>query len=528
MSEMRIPRLKPNGAGPQHSMYPSGQSSWAGAGSGGSGGGAPDVIALSNTRRTADYVSRASGLAAGSDTGDALAALRARLLAQVGDADASAGAGGAAGAGAATAGGSASASASAPASAPSAADVHMHAEGGALAAPPSSLAAPVMASATLAGLVASAPGFPAASHALPQQTHHLAAVAPGTLAGSGAGMGNASFPAPVYATQAAVAAPAYLPGLAGLGSGGGAGAGAGAGVATGFGAMPGALALGLGLPSNMSSMPGPAGITVNVGSTPAAAAGLLGPGGIVSLLAAVQPTRVLVLVNSVGDPDISGPAAGEILADIAAEAQVHGRLLRAILPLPRPGETIEQRAKAIARPASLKVAGASGLLEDARDALAGGAGARPIPTSAAEFHRRVVKGEGGEGGSGVGFGDDGDAGGATSEAGGSAPAEAQQRTRGLGKVFLEFEAVEGATAAQRELSGRFFNGRIVLSTFADEASFWGGQLVDLKAGIVLSGAEEGTAASTDATAAPAPSASGTETTASVDGPASGSGDATMA
>jgi hypothetical protein len=52
------------------------------------------------------------------------------------------------------------------------------------------------------------------------------------------------------------------------------------------------------------------------------------------------------------------------------------------------------------------------------------------------------------------------------------------RTKGLGKVFLEFNSLQGALAAQQELSGRAFNGRILITAFAPEGPYSRGELVD--------------------------------------------------
>lgn len=45
---------------------------------------------------------------------------------------------------------------------------------------------------------------------------------------------------------------------------------------------------------------------------------------------------------------------------------------------------------------------------------------------------------------------------------------------GLGKIFLQYEAVEGAEKAKTMLHGRVFNGKSVVSTFYDEVAFHGG------------------------------------------------------
>lgn len=55
------------------------------------------------------------------------------------------------------------------------------------------------------------------------------------------------------------------------------------------------------------------------------------------------------------------------------------------------------------------------------------------------------------------------------------------RTRGLGCVFLEFASVDGAVAAQKELSGRAFNGRILVTSFAPEGKYAAGEVCDFAA-----------------------------------------------
>ena len=44
---------------------------------------------------------------------------------------------------------------------------------------------------------------------------------------------------------------------------------------------------------------------------------------------------------------------------------------------------------------------------------------------------------------------------------------------GLGKIFLQYEAEEGAEKAKTMLHGRVFNGKSVVATFYDEAAFQG-------------------------------------------------------
>lgn len=257
-----------------------------------------------------------------------------------------------------------------------------------------------------------------------------------------------------------------LPGLAALGGGGG-----------NLG-----LGLGLGMPSGLSSITGTAAnVNVQVGSSPAQAAGMLGPGGIVSLLAAVTPTRILVLLNAVSDVDFKATDHADVLADIACEAQKHGVLLRAVMPLPKPGESLEPN---IERPEILKKVGAAGLLEDSREALAGGSAAQMnVPKNAQEFYKRTMGGPDARGNAGVassGYHDDGDEEGEGEWVPGQNPfKDTSGRTKGLGRIFLEFQDATAATAAQKELSGRFFNGRILVATFADERKFMRGDLCDL-------------------------------------------------
>jgi len=47
---------------------------------------------------------------------------------------------------------------------------------------------------------------------------------------------------------------------------------------------------------------------------------------------------------------------------------------------------------------------------------------------------------------------------------------------GLGKVFVEFDKVEDATVAQSKLSGRRFDGRMVITSFFDEEDYKGGRI----------------------------------------------------
>ena len=88
------------------------------------------------------------------------------------------------------------------------------------------------------------------------------------------------------------------------------------------------------------------------------------PGGLLSLLASIVPTRVLVLLNAVGDEDLTSAASvAEVRDDVAVEAHAAaqcvpappgapgtapgraagplGRLLAVRIPRPRPGERME-------------------------------------------------------------------------------------------------------------------------------------------------------------------------------------------
>lgn len=42
---------------------------------------------------------------------------------------------------------------------------------------------------------------------------------------------------------------------------------------------------------------------------------------------------------------------------------------------------------------------------------------------------------------------------------------------GVGKIFVQFFDVAGAEAANRQLSGRKFDGRVVLTSYLDEAKY---------------------------------------------------------
>lgn len=299
----------------------------------------------------------------------------------------------------------------------------------------------------------------------------------------------------------------------------------------------------LGVGGTMGTYPMPSGVTgtLNVGATPAAAAGLLGAGGIMAVLAAVEPTRVLVLLNAVSDADLRSPAEySDVLADIAIEARgalfaplasgeagpvPRGALLAVRIPRPRRGEstTVVLHRKGRFRGAVASVVpGAVGLLEDGR---AADASSRIPSTSKAFFEKLLIK----EGGGGIALGNlvsgvvgmltngpaapapapvyaseadasfysTGPAGGSsaiiTTDGSGALPADEEAaaaaadeerydpfagRTAGLGKVFLEFDTPHAAVAVQRELSGRAFNGRILATTFADVDRYRAGELCD--------------------------------------------------
>lgn len=292
------------------------------------------------------------------------------------------------------------------------------------------------------------------------------------------------------------------------------------------------------------AMPNGVSGTLNVGATAAAAAGLIGANGIMAVLAAVEPTRILVLLNALSDAELRSPAEySDVLADIAIEARgalfapltagetgpvPRGSLLAVRIPRPRRGEsttvTLHRKGRFRGAVASV-VPGAVGLLEDGRSA---DVSAHIPATSKAFFEKLLIK----EGGGGIALGSlvsgvvgmltngpaapaapapapvyaseadasfysTGPAGGSTAivatEPGGGAPVDDEAaavaadderydpfagRTAGLGKVFLEFDTPHAAVAAQRELSGRAFNGRIIATTFADEARYRAGEVCD--------------------------------------------------
>ena len=300
------------------------------------------------------------------------------------------------------------------------------------------------------------------------------------------------------------------------------------------------------MPSNLASASLSSGLMTvqGLGGGPAAAAALLGPAGLPGMLAAFAPTRVLSVLNAVTDVDLcSRDTLLDLLTDIAGEAQAAvregraaGALVRAVAPLPRPGEALEPsvaRAKA-----PLKHVGADGMLEDAaRDEGGGGrqqalsealvlahepeakglgqANRMRVPTAATEFFKKlggafsehvvsVPDGRGAfasftaaapeppegsaDGGGGGGSAHDSamqeDGGGAAVAAAAAAAAGAQpagpQRTRGLGRIYLEFSSIEAAVAACCALSGRFFSGHILVASFESEVAFCSGALVSLR------------------------------------------------
>lgn len=286
---------------------------------------------------------------------------------------------------------------------------------------------------------------------------------------------------------------------------------------------------GMGMPSGTTVIQGPAGGMINVGASPAQAAGMLGTGGLVSLLAAVAPTRVLVIYNALTDAILeTGRAAptnlqtelADVVLDIAGEAQKAspGQLLRVVVPLPSvKGELIDPPV-GVKLGGTIKVVGAQGLLEDKQDKEQGiltiptahgkidsheapvvvGAnmlGAKVIPITAEAFYRKVAGGNwsagletlpdrptmGGGGGTGGGAWtqeQDHDAEPVEPSAGTGGFAD-DGRTRGLGKLFLEFHSVDAAISAQKELAGRFYEGRILVATFAHPAKWSAGDLCAL-------------------------------------------------
>jgi hypothetical protein len=306
----------------------------------------------------------------------------------------------------------------------------------------------------------------------------------------------------------------------------------------------------LGVSGTPGTYPVPSGLSgsLNIGSSPAAAAGLLGAGGIMAVLAAVNPTRVLVLLNALSDADLRSPAEyTDILADIAIEARgalwaplnpgetgtvPRGALLAVRIPRPRRGESVNvvlHRKGRFKGATHSVVPGAIGLLQDSRP----DDHSSRTPASAKAFFEKLLIKEGGGGiplpslsgivSGAVGlltnapaaaapppptaYSSEADAsfystgpptsggvsstalmttdgsGGVDDEERAAAEDDARYdpfagRTPGLGKVFLEFDSQAAAVAAQRELSGRAFNGRILVTTFADEERYRAGELCD--------------------------------------------------
>jgi hypothetical protein len=75
--------------------------------------------------------------------------------------------------------------------------------------------------------------------------------------------------------------------------------------------------------------------------------------------------------------------------------------------------------------------------------------------------------------------EDAGVGGEAAAAAAAAAAAGGQRTRGLGRIYLEFSTIEAAVAAACALSGRFFSGHILVVSFESEAAFCSGALVSL-------------------------------------------------
>jgi len=67
------------------------------------------------------------------------------------------------------------------------------------------------------------------------------------------------------------------------------------------------------------------------------------------------------------------------------------------------------------------------------------------------------------------------------EAGSGKPA----RTRGLGRIYLEFSTKEACVAAGCALSGRFFAGRILVVSFVEEVAFCNGSVVSLSEDVTI-------------------------------------------
>ena len=285
----------------------------------------------------------------------------------------------------------------------------------------------------------------------------------------------------------------------------------------------------------------------NMAGGPAVAAALLGPAGLQGMLAAFSPTRVVSVLNAITDVDMANrEALLDLLTDIAAEAQgaasaaaaaipsmADGGLVRALTPLPRKGEVLEPSVGRAKGP--LKHVGADGMLEDGRvggeeggskstqqplsDALvlavepeARGLGQqdrRRAPTAATEMFKKLGGGftehitTSSEGkGAYASFtaasaeppaaatshdsATQEDAGASSSSAGAQGEdANAPHRTRGLGRVYLEFNTVESAVAAFCALSGRFFSGHILVASFESDVTFCSGGIVCLSQGPLL-------------------------------------------
>jgi len=232
-------------------------------------------------------------------------------------------------------------------------------------------------------------------------------------------------------------------------------------------------------------------------------------------------------------------AEGAAAAAGAAPPFRFGGLLRAVTPLPRAGETLEPRLARVRT--AMRHVGADGLLEDAPSskpefdvgggnskARGGGAAAsgalivapdvkalgalgraprNAVASAAADFLKKVGGsfsdnvtvldiGGGGAGRSHLGAPqqpaaerppesqDAAQPKDATSEDAPATPAaeggdSGPARTRGLGRVFLEFGCADAAVTAQLALSGRFFAGKILMTSFCDADSFCAGAAVGL-------------------------------------------------
>jgi len=236
--------------------------------------------------------------------------------------------------------------------------------------------------------------------------------------------------------------------------------------------------------------------------------------------------------------DIAAEAQGAASAAAVAIPSMAGAgLVRALTPLPRKGEVLEPSVGRAKGP--LKHVGADGMLEDGRvggeeggskstqqplsDALvlavepeARGLGQqdrRRAPTAATEMFKKLGGGftehitTSSEGkGAYASFtaasaeppapppaaatshdsATQEDGGASSSSAGAQGEdANAPHRTRGLGRVYLEFNTVESAVAAFCALSGRFFSGHILVASFESDVMFCGGDIVCLSQGPLL-------------------------------------------